>query len=189
MALGLISFAIGLFGNVPCPIIYGAVVDSACLFWEDNCGEPGACRVYDPTKFRTYFHGLTAIIMFAAFLVDVIVWVKAKKIQVHEDQQSHKEGSHLGSRTIVHPEYHEHEQKSPSIYPSRDLTIGEDSDMKERQEDGKPGNGLSLGFNDGSQGVDLVLNHNYRNNLQPISAHQIALKRQPQEDKESQPRL
>ncbi|KYB29909.1 Solute carrier organic anion transporter family member 4C1-like protein [Tribolium castaneum] len=31
MALGLIQFAIGLFGNVPCPIVYGAVVDSACL--------------------------------------------------------------------------------------------------------------------------------------------------------------
>ncbi|EEC20306.1 solute carrier organic anion transporter, putative, partial [Ixodes scapularis] len=74
LALGLIQFAIGLFGNVPCPIIYGAVVDSACLFWEDNCGEPGACRVYDPSKFRMVFHGVTAIIMFVAFLVDAVVW-------------------------------------------------------------------------------------------------------------------
>ncbi|KAL1483918.1 hypothetical protein MTO96_032870 [Rhipicephalus appendiculatus] len=58
LALGLIQFAIGLFGNVPCPIIYGAVVDSACLFWEDNCGEPGACRVYDP---RQVSHGASSI--------------------------------------------------------------------------------------------------------------------------------
>ena len=31
MAMGVIQFAIGLFGNIPCPIIYGIVVDSACM--------------------------------------------------------------------------------------------------------------------------------------------------------------
>ncbi|CAG2161776.1 unnamed protein product [Oppiella nova] len=85
MALGLISFAIGLFGNVPCPIIYGAVVDSACLFWEGDCGKRGACRIYDPVKFRHVFHGVTAIIMFAAFLVDAVVWYKAPEIQFNDD--------------------------------------------------------------------------------------------------------
>lgn len=88
LALGLIQFAIGLFGNVPCPIIYGAVVDSACLFWEDNCGEPGACRVYDPAKFRMVFHGVTAVIMFVAFLVDAIVWYKASSIHIHEEEEA-----------------------------------------------------------------------------------------------------
>lgn len=86
LALGLIQFAIGLFGNVPCPIIYGAVVDSACLFWEDNCGEPGACRIYDPAKFRMVFHGVTAVIMFVAFLVDAVVWYKASSIHIHEEE-------------------------------------------------------------------------------------------------------
>ncbi|GIY47767.1 solute carrier organic anion transporter family member 3A1 [Caerostris extrusa] len=86
MALGLISFAIGLFGNVPCPVIYGAVVDSTCLFWEDNCGEPGACRLYDPENFRMMFHGLTAIIMLAAFLVDAVVCYKASSVRFHDDE-------------------------------------------------------------------------------------------------------
>ena len=57
MALGLIQFAIGLFGNVPCPIIYGAIVDSACLVWEKTCGQKGACWLYDSNVFRTFFHG------------------------------------------------------------------------------------------------------------------------------------
>nr|CAD7398270.1 unnamed protein product [Timema poppensis] len=57
MALGLIQFAIGLFGNVPCPIVYGAVVDSACLVWETTCGERGACWLYDANVFRMFFHG------------------------------------------------------------------------------------------------------------------------------------
>lgn len=73
---------------MPCPIIYGAVVDSACLFWEDNCGEPGACRVYDPTKFRMVFHGVTAVIMFVAFLVDAVVWYKASSIHIHEEEDT-----------------------------------------------------------------------------------------------------
>ncbi|XP_076371446.1 solute carrier organic anion transporter family member 74D-like [Tachypleus tridentatus] len=89
LALGLVYFAIGLFGNVPCPIIYGAVVDSACLFWEKgSCGETGACRIYDPAKFRMYFHGITAAIMLGAFVVDTVVWYKSSSIQFHEDDDS-----------------------------------------------------------------------------------------------------
>lgn len=80
MAMGLIQFAIGLFANVPCPIIYGAVVDSACFVWEKTCGEPGACWLYDPEKFRIFFHGTTGALMLVAFFVDVIVWYKADKI-------------------------------------------------------------------------------------------------------------
>ena len=57
MALGLIQFAIGLFGNVPCPIVYGAVVDSACLDWKMVKDERGACKLYDSNIFRMFYHG------------------------------------------------------------------------------------------------------------------------------------
>lgn len=103
MALGLIAVAVGLFGkvsdqsletlsnpfgylgNVPCSIIYGAVVDSSCLFWESNCDSIGACRVYDSVKFRLSFHGLTAFIMLLAFIVDTVVWYKSSHIKLDED--------------------------------------------------------------------------------------------------------
>lgn len=45
-------------GNVPCPIVYGAVVDSACLVWEYACGERGACWLYDSNVFRMFYHGM-----------------------------------------------------------------------------------------------------------------------------------
>lgn len=57
MAMGVIQFAIGLFGNVPCPIIYGAVVDSACLVWDSVCDKIGACALYDGDQFRHFFLG------------------------------------------------------------------------------------------------------------------------------------
>lgn len=103
MALGLIQFAIGLFGNVPCPIVYGAVVDSACLVWKMACGEKGACGLYDSNVFRMFFHGITrancnrsspnclfsgvtGAILLCAFFVDVIVWYKAGSINFVNEQ-------------------------------------------------------------------------------------------------------
>lgn len=67
------------------------MVDSACLFWEDNCGERGACRLYDPAKFRKVFHGVTALIMLMAFVVDCIVWYKAKDIKFQDDEPGDEE--------------------------------------------------------------------------------------------------
>lgn len=87
-------------GNVPCPVIYGAVVDSTCLFWEDNCGEPGACRLYDPVKFRMMFHGLTAIIMLGAFFVDALVCYKASSVRFHDDEVPPEEAKPLPLPTL-----------------------------------------------------------------------------------------
>ena len=75
---------------MPCSIIYGAVVDSTCLFWESNCDSIGACRVYDSVKFRLSFHGLTAFIMLMAFIVDAVVWYKSSHIKFEEDEESER---------------------------------------------------------------------------------------------------
>ncbi|CAG5101777.1 Similar to Oatp74D: Solute carrier organic anion transporter family member 74D (Drosophila melanogaster) [Cotesia congregata] len=102
MALGLIQFAIGLFGNVPCPIVYGAVVDSACLVWDNSCGERGACWLYDSNIFRMFFHGTTGGILALAFIVDLVVWYKAGKINF-VDEQTAQEGS-LEEMTTLKPQ-------------------------------------------------------------------------------------
>ncbi|XP_018325614.1 solute carrier organic anion transporter family member 3A1 [Agrilus planipennis] len=94
MALGLIQFAIGLFGNVPCPIIYGAVVDSACLVWKMACGEKGACGLYDANVFRMFYHGITGAILLCAFFVDIIVWYKAGSINFVDEQVPLEEELH-----------------------------------------------------------------------------------------------
>lgn len=98
MALGLIQFAIGLFGNVPCPIVYGAVVDSACLIWKQTCGEKGACGLYDSNVFRMFYHGTTGAILLCAFFVDVIVWYKAGKIQISEGVDEEEEEENVAEK-------------------------------------------------------------------------------------------
>lgn len=122
MALGLIQFAIGLFGNVPCPIVYGAVVDSACLVWKMACGEKGACGLYDSNIFRMFYHGnsittlreyfnkililagTTGAILLCAFFVDVIVWYKAGSINfVDEQVPLEEELTSMTKKSITEP--------------------------------------------------------------------------------------
>lgn len=52
---------------MPCPIVYGAIVDSACLMWDSVCGKQGACRLYDTKMFRIFFHGTVKILTICYF--------------------------------------------------------------------------------------------------------------------------
>ncbi|CAG7731977.1 unnamed protein product [Allacma fusca] len=87
MALGLVQCAIGLLGNVPCPIIYGSIVDSTCKMWvtsRSGCHQStGHCWLYDSNKFRVYFHGTTSFFMFLASLFDISIYFKAQDIQIN----------------------------------------------------------------------------------------------------------
>lgn len=83
MAMGVIQFAIGVFGNVPCPIVFGAAVDAACRLRDRACGLLGACVSYDSDSFRYLYLGLSAGIMFLAFVMDLFVWSKASRIDMN----------------------------------------------------------------------------------------------------------
>ena len=43
---------------IPAPIVFGAVVDRACLIWSSTCGKSGACALYDVTKLRYSYIGV-----------------------------------------------------------------------------------------------------------------------------------
>ncbi|CAK1601666.1 unnamed protein product [Parnassius mnemosyne] len=83
MAMGVIQFAIGVFGNVPCPIVFGAAVDAACRLRDTACGLIGACASYDNDSLRHFYLGLSAGLMFLAFIMDLLVWSKAGRIDMN----------------------------------------------------------------------------------------------------------
>lgn len=83
MAMGVIQFAIGVFGNVPCPIIFGSAVDAACRLRDTVCGALGACASYDNDRLRHFYLGLSAGLMFLAFIMDLLVWSKAGRIDMN----------------------------------------------------------------------------------------------------------
>ena len=53
LALGLQSCLWRVFGSVPGPILFGVLFDSACLFWQRDCGRRGNCWVYDNSVLST----------------------------------------------------------------------------------------------------------------------------------------
>ncbi|XP_046978465.1 solute carrier organic anion transporter family member 74D-like isoform X1 [Vanessa cardui] len=83
MAMGVIQFAIGVFGNVPCPIVFGAAVDAACRLRDAACGLLGACASYDSDSLRHFYLGLSAGLMFLAFIMDMLVWSRAGRIDMN----------------------------------------------------------------------------------------------------------
>ncbi|KAF9423206.1 hypothetical protein HW555_001275 [Spodoptera exigua] len=83
MAMGVIQFAIGVFGNVPCPIVFGAAVDAACRARDAVCGMLGACVSYDNDSFRHFYLGLSSFLMFLACIMDMLVWSKAGRIDMN----------------------------------------------------------------------------------------------------------
>ena len=66
---------------IPYPLIFGAVVDSTCLVWEEKCGKTGNCWIYDQDKFRYYLHGTALAFMCVGSLMDLgIIWNAKKRL-------------------------------------------------------------------------------------------------------------
>lgn len=57
MAMGIVQFSLGLLSNIPCPNIYGRIIDATCVVWQKICGNNGHCSLYDSDSFRKYFFG------------------------------------------------------------------------------------------------------------------------------------
>jgi hypothetical protein len=57
MAMGIVQFSIGLLSNIPCPNIFGRIIDATCIVWTDICGQHGHCVFYNLDTFRRLFFG------------------------------------------------------------------------------------------------------------------------------------
>lgn len=51
-AQGVTLMIVSLFALIPGPIIYGAIIDSTCLIWEESCGTRGNCWFHHRENFR-----------------------------------------------------------------------------------------------------------------------------------------
>ncbi|XP_035688795.1 solute carrier organic anion transporter family member 4A1-like [Branchiostoma floridae] len=59
LALGFQSLIARFLGAIPGPIVYGSLIDRACLLWNETCDQKGACLVYDNANLSTYFFTVT----------------------------------------------------------------------------------------------------------------------------------
>lgn len=75
LALGLQSSIIRMIGFVPGPILFGVVFDSACLFWQRDCGRRGNCWVYDNTTLSVRAVLLAVLAMMCYIVFITLCWL------------------------------------------------------------------------------------------------------------------
>lgn len=75
LALGIQSVIFRLFGTFPGPIIFGAIFDSACIYWQYECNRRGNCWVYDNTQLSHRAVALAIAGVVANFLFSFLCWV------------------------------------------------------------------------------------------------------------------
>ncbi|XP_064652501.1 solute carrier organic anion transporter family member 4C1-like [Lineus longissimus] len=76
---------IRFLGSIPGPLVFGAVVDSSCIVWQDKCGKRGSCWIYDgfTTSWRLLI--LSAMAIFFSFFFMLMASLVYKP--PHEDKE------------------------------------------------------------------------------------------------------
>lgn len=77
-ALGMQFVLLRTLAYIPTPIYFGAVIDTTCMLWQQDCGVHGSCWEYDVTSLRFVYFGLAASLKFVAFIFIFLTWYSIK---------------------------------------------------------------------------------------------------------------
>ncbi|XP_066482174.1 solute carrier organic anion transporter family member 5A1 [Tiliqua scincoides] len=77
-ALGMQFVLLRTLAYIPTPIYFGAVIDTTCMLWQQECGVQGSCWEYDVTSFRFVYFGLAAGLKCVGFLFIFLAWYSLK---------------------------------------------------------------------------------------------------------------
>eukprot|EP00079_Xenopus_tropicalis_P010484 XP_002935370.2 PREDICTED: solute carrier organic anion transporter family member 5A1 [Xenopus tropicalis] len=82
-ALGMQFVLLRTLAYIPTPIYFGAVIDTTCMLWQQDCGVQGSCWEYNVTSFRFVYFGLAAGLKFLGFIFIFLAWYSIK----HKEDQ------------------------------------------------------------------------------------------------------
>ncbi|XP_037123243.1 solute carrier organic anion transporter family member 1C1 [Syngnathus acus] len=98
-ALGFHALATHTLAGIPAPIYFGAIIDSTCLKWgQKRCGGRGACKIYNTTKYRIAYLGLTLSLRTISFLVCIPGFILLSR-QLKKEEQDALRGSRANGGT------------------------------------------------------------------------------------------
>ncbi|XP_030071233.1 solute carrier organic anion transporter family member 5A1 isoform X2 [Microcaecilia unicolor] len=86
-ALGMQFVLLRTLAYIPTPIYFGAVIDTTCMLWQQDCGVQGSCWEYDVTSFRFVYFGLAAALKSIGFIFIFLAWYS---IKYKEEQQERR---------------------------------------------------------------------------------------------------
>ena len=95
LALGLQSLVFRAFGSIPGPIVFGAIFDSACIFWQYDCSRQGSCWVYDNSSLSERAVLLAVMGVTLNFIFSFLSWIVYPK-----QTQSEKEATDIALASI-----------------------------------------------------------------------------------------
>lgn len=90
VALGIGSTLIHLFALIPSPILFGYILDKACIVWGKTCSGTGNCWLYDGDTLLYLLNFTAAFFVAVGTIVDVGVWYHAKDLKIFDEEEEKK---------------------------------------------------------------------------------------------------
>lgn len=85
VATGFIGTAVCGLAYVPTPVLFGYLVDSSCVTWEESCGQRGSCWIYNGRDFSKKFHFAVATTLAVAGVSQLVIFTKARLINIRDE--------------------------------------------------------------------------------------------------------
>ncbi|BFZ20988.1 hypothetical protein BsWGS_24027 [Bradybaena similaris] len=102
MALAVFPFMNSLFGWLLAPIIFGNVIDHACLSWDIKCLTRGRCLLYDNDQFQVKFNGYSALGMSGSFIFILAAYLYSRWTKcLDEDVQEKVVEKRAGTTPVI----------------------------------------------------------------------------------------
>ncbi|KAK9758932.1 Kazal-type serine protease inhibitor domain [Popillia japonica] len=84
MGFGLMMMSLCAF--VPSPILFGIIIDKACLVWGKTCSGNGNCWVYDSETLKHTLNFTAAAFVTVGTLFDIGVWYFVKGLKIFDEE-------------------------------------------------------------------------------------------------------
>lgn len=85
LAIGLGMALIRMLAAVPSPILFGFIIDHACIAWGKTCTNKGNCWLYNTETLRYVFFYASAFAIAIGTIFDVLVWKHSKNLKIFDD--------------------------------------------------------------------------------------------------------
>ncbi|VDO18868.1 unnamed protein product [Heligmosomoides polygyrus] len=101
LALGINWTFLRLLGFIPGGILFGMMIDLACLDWEMACGRRQSCRVYDPLKLSWTITALAIVCKLLSILSTIFGYMTYRPTDLDNGASIRSVDSHGALHLVV----------------------------------------------------------------------------------------
>ena len=62
-------------GSIPGPLVFGALFDASCVYWQEECGDRGNCWVYHNEDLSLRMFGVCIGVRFVSVVFAFCTWM------------------------------------------------------------------------------------------------------------------